>query len=68
MKSKDIRELSPVEIEKKLRDTRDELLQARLQKQTGQLENTHLLHELRRDIARLHTILTEKHNATTVEA
>jgi large subunit ribosomal protein L29 len=60
MTSKEIRELSPAEIDTKLRDTREQLLQLRLRKQTGQVEKTHELRTLRKDIARLETIATEK--------
>ncbi|MBN2068749.1 MAG: 50S ribosomal protein L29 [Opitutales bacterium] len=60
MKSKEIRELSANEIEKKIRDSRETLLQTRLRKQTGQLEQPHLLQSLRREIARMETILVEK--------
>jgi len=60
MTSKEIRELSPTEITAKLRDSRDQLLQMRLRKQTGQLEKTHELRALRKTIARLETILNEK--------
>ena len=60
MKSKDIRELSVAEIEKKIRDLRTELVNLRLRKQTGQVEKPHLLQEIRRDLARLQTILNEK--------
>jgi large subunit ribosomal protein L29 len=68
MKIKDIKELSIDEIAKKIRDTRDELLHIRLRKQTGQLEKPHLLSELRRDIARMETILTEKKKTAEVAA
>ncbi|MCF3650725.1 50S ribosomal protein L29 [Synoicihabitans lomoniglobus] len=60
MNSKDIRELSPAEIETKLRETREALVQLRLRKHTGQVEKTHELHAHRKDIARLETILNEK--------
>lgn len=60
---KEERENSVGEIEKKLRESRDELLQTRLSKRTGQLEKPHLLKELRRDIARLESILNEKRRA-----
>ena len=60
MKTKEIRELAPAEIETKLRSTRDQLVQLRLRKQTGQVEKTHELRTLRKDIARLETILNEK--------
>ena len=65
MKTKDIHELSEIEVEKKLRDTRDEHVKMRMSKQTGQVEETHKLKDLRRDIARLETILNEKKLAST---
>ena len=60
MNTKEIRELAPAEIETKLRATRDELLQLRLKKNTGQIEKPHVIRVLRKDIARLETILREK--------
>ena len=60
MTTKEIRELSPTELATKLRETREQLLQLRLRKQTGQVEKPHLLHVHRKDIARLETILNEK--------
>jgi len=60
MKPKDIRELSPAEIETRLRDTRDALVQLRMRKHTGQVERPHELRSLRKDIARMETILKEK--------
>ncbi|MDP1581285.1 MAG: 50S ribosomal protein L29 [Candidatus Didemnitutus sp.] len=65
MTSKEIRQLSPVEITTKLRDTRNELLQLRLRKHTGQVEKPHMIRVLRKDIARLETILTENNSKTT---
>jgi large subunit ribosomal protein L29 len=65
MKTKDIHELSEIEVEKKLRDTRDEHVKMRMSKQTGQVEETHKLKNLRRDIARLESILKEKKLAST---
>ncbi|MAV39491.1 MAG: 50S ribosomal protein L29 [Puniceicoccaceae bacterium] len=65
MKAKEIHELSESEVEKKLRDTRDAHVRMRMSKQTGQVEETHQLKELRRDIARLETILKEKKLAST---
>jgi large subunit ribosomal protein L29 len=60
MTSKEIRELSATEIDSKIRDTRDQLLQLRLRKQTGQVEKTHELRTLRKDIARLETVRNQK--------
>lgn len=60
MKAKEIRELSVEEIAKKIRDMRDELLNLNIRKGTGQVENTSRIRQLRRDIARLETIKTQK--------
>jgi len=60
MTSKEIRELSPAEISTKMREVREQLLQLRLRKQTVQVEKTHELRDLRKTIARLETVLTEK--------
>jgi large subunit ribosomal protein L29 len=60
MTSKEIRELSPGEITTKLREIREQLLQLKLRKQTGQVEKTHELRTLRKDIARLETIANQK--------
>ena len=60
MTSKEIRDLAPAEINTKLRETREQLLQLRLSKHTGQVEKTHEIRSLRKDIARLETILNEK--------
>lgn len=50
-----INELAPAEIAVKLNETREKLLHLRLRKQTGQVEKTHELRTLRKDIARLET-------------
>lgn len=60
MKAKEIRDLSVAEINTKLNETREKLLGLRLRKQTGQVEKTHELRALRKDIARLETIKTQK--------
>ena len=68
MTSKEIRDLSNDEITAKVRATREELLQLRLRKQTGQVEKTDQLRTLRKDIARLLTIQNEKKRKATVAA
>ena len=60
MNAKEIRDLSAAEINVKLNETREKLLSLRLRKQTGQVEKTHELRSLRKDIARLETIKTQK--------
>jgi len=68
MTAKEIRDLSADEIGAKLRETRDQLLHLRLRKQTGQVEKTHELRNLRKTVARLETVLTQKKRATAVAA
>jgi large subunit ribosomal protein L29 len=60
MTAKEIREFSPEEITTKLAETREQLLQLRLRKDTGQVEKTHELRSLRKTIARLETIARQK--------
>lgn len=60
MKTKEIRELSPEEINKKLRDMREELLNLNIRKSTGAVENTARIRQLRRDIVRCETIKRQK--------
>jgi large subunit ribosomal protein L29 len=60
MTAKEIRDLSPAEITTKLTETREQLLQLRLRKQTGQVEKTHELRTLRKSIARLETVARQK--------
>ncbi len=64
MKSSEYRELSLDELEEKSRDLRGESFNVRIKRSTGQLENTARLKQLRRDIARVETILREKREAT----
>lgn len=52
--------MSEAEIVKQIRDTRDNRLNLRMRKQTGQVEHPHEFKEMRRKIARLETILKEK--------
>ncbi|HEU5078086.1 MAG TPA: 50S ribosomal protein L29 [Opitutaceae bacterium] len=60
MTSKEIRDLAPAEVQTKLREAREQLLQLRLRKQTGQVEKTHELRTIRKDIARLETAANAK--------
>jgi large subunit ribosomal protein L29 len=60
MKSRDIWEMTPSEIKNKLEDTHAELFNLRFQFKTGQMQNNARLRQIRRDIARLSTILRAK--------
>jgi len=68
MTAKEIRDLSADEIGAKLRETSEQLLNLRLRKQTGQVEKTHELRNLRKTIARLNTVLTQKQRVAKVAA
>ena len=60
MKFKEIQEMSTDELLTKKRDLRQESLHLRLQQQSGQLEQPSRLRLLRRDVARVETILTQR--------
>jgi large subunit ribosomal protein L29 len=64
-KSSDLRNLRSGEIETKLADAREELMKLRFQAVTGQLTDSSRLRILRREIARMQTILREQKNAET---
>ena len=68
MTSKEIRDLAPAEITTKLREISEQLLQLRMRRQTGQVEKTHELRTLRKDVARLETVLTQKKNQAPAAA
>ena len=60
MKFKDILEMSTDELLTKKRDLRQESLHLRLQQQSGQLEQPSRLRLLRREVARVETVLTQR--------
>ena len=60
MKMKEITELSMDELLTKRRDLRQESLHLRLQQQSGQLEQPSRLRLLRRDVARIETVLSKR--------
>ncbi len=67
MRSNEIRNLSRVEIVRRLDEAHQELFNLRFQFATGQLKNTTRLAEVRHDIARLRTIMREKELAEQKE-
>lgn len=60
---KDLRELSVDELATRRRDLKHELLNLRVQKESGQIENPARIKQARREIARIETLLTEKASA-----
>ena len=60
MKASEIRKLSAEELAAKLGDLKQDLFNLRLQLATNQLENTNKITEVKRDIARVNTVIREK--------
>ena len=60
MKFKDIKEMSSEELQTKKRDIRQESLHLRLQQQSGQLEQPSRLRLLRRQVAQIETVLSQR--------
>ncbi len=60
MKFKEIKELSSEELATKKRELRQESLHLRLQQQSGQLEQPSRLRLLRRQVAQMETVLSER--------
>jgi large subunit ribosomal protein L29 len=56
----ELRELGDQELAARLADTKQELFNLRFQHATGQLENTTRLNVLRKDIARMNTLLRQR--------
>ncbi len=60
MKAQDVWEMTPDEIQNRLDDTHAEYFNLRFQFSTGQMRNSARLGQMRREIARLNTILRAK--------
>jgi len=60
MKASDLKGRTVDELQAELIKQRAEQFKLRMQKTTGQLNQTHLLRQVRKDIARIKTVLTQK--------
>ena len=60
MKAQELREKSVEELNSELLAQLQEQFKLRMQASTGQLQQTHLVKQVRRDIARIKTVLAEK--------
>ena len=56
----ELRELADEELVTRLRDSKEELFNLRFQVATGQLDNNRRLQTVRRDIARIYTVMRER--------
>ena len=63
MKVGEFRDLGPDDLRQREKDLDDQLFRLRIQKSMGQLEAAHKLKALRRDLARVKTVLREKETA-----
>jgi large subunit ribosomal protein L29 len=66
-RARELRELNEVELEHRLSEAKEELFNLRFQNATGQLDNTARLGQVRKDIARVETLLRER-EITAAEA
>ncbi len=60
MRAAEVRDLSVDELQTRLAEVKEELFNLRFQNATGQLDNYKRLGELRRDVARIKTVLRER--------
>ena len=60
MKTNELRKLTTEELAEKARVNKEELFNLRMQKATGNLEKPSRIHELRKEVARINTILNER--------
>ena len=67
MKAEDVRALSPDQLAHELLKLKMEQFNLRFQKATGQLENTARSKQIRRDIARIKTVQTDKRTGSPVQ-
>ena len=59
-KMNEFKKLTTEELNKRINDNKEELLKLRMKQATGTLENPARIHELRKDVARLKTILKSR--------
>ena len=60
MKTNEIRQMSSQDLEKKLKELKQELFNLRFQHAINQLDNHHKIADVKKDIARVMTVLNEK--------
>ena len=60
MKASELREKSVEELQQEINNLSKEQFTYRMQKSTGQMGQTHLLGQIKRDIARIKTVIREK--------
>ncbi len=67
LKASDLREESLQELEKRVSDMEDQLMRLRFQKATGQIDDAHKIRNVRKDLARVLTVVNEKRRQNAQE-
>ena len=65
MKINEIRELTLKELQSRKHELRQELFNLRIQQQSSQLERPHMLRDIRKDLARIESVITTKRKTAT---
>ena len=68
MKAKELREMTVAELEAKCKELKSELFRLRFQHAINQLDNPHKIVDVKKDIARVMTVLPQKETADTRNA
>ena len=64
MKASEIRTMSVTDINNKIVETKKELFELRMKQATGSLDKPHMINKLRKDVARMKTVLTEMNDGS----
>ena len=67
MKATEVRAMTVEALEQKLADLKKDLFNLRLQNATNQLDNPNKINDVKKDIARVKTIIREKQNASNAD-
>ncbi len=68
LKASELKDMTPDELQKALAETKEELFNLRFQNATGQLDNYKRLGELKKDVARIKTIMRQNELAQSEQA
>jgi large subunit ribosomal protein L29 len=67
LKARDLREQPSEELEKLMEDLQEQLFKLRFQKATGQMDDVHKIANVRKDLARVITVIKEKSSQQAVQ-
>ncbi len=67
LKTRDLRDQTREELEKRVNDLEEQLFKLRFQKATGQMDDVHKIRNAKKDLARVKTLINEKSRETAPE-